>query len=276
MVSLSFRGINLCIKQDGNMKYFAITDTGKIRKNNEDYIAVFEEHSSYGIESINTDAYGKLFVLCDGMGGLPGGEIASRMACEMLMKEYYTSDHGEYENGNDPGYLLSVMIKDISRRIMVQGLKNSRYFGMGTTLVSLLVKKDNSYINSVGDSRLYCFREKNLNQITEDQSLVWRLYKKGILTKDELRFHPENNILTYAVGSEVYLAPENVNRYCCAHRAGDIFLICSDGLTDMVSEMSICDILCENSGLEKSAEKLLDTALNEGGKDNISIVLVQV
>ena len=258
------------------MKYCAITDTGKLRKKNEDFIAVFEQHTSYGIESINTDIYGKLFILCDGMGGLPGGDIASRMACEMLMKEYYSSNHGEYEQGDDPGYLLSQMIKNISRRIMIHGLNNSRYFGMGTTLVSLLVKNDNSYVNSVGDSRLYCFRENKLKQITEDQSIVWRLYKKGIITKDELRLHPENNILTYAVGSEVYLAPENVNRYCCAHREGDIFLICSDGLTDMVSEIDINDILCENTELETRAEKLLETALNEGGRDNISIVLVQV
>ena len=258
------------------MKYCTITDTGKIREHNEDFIAVFEKHSSYGIESINTDAYGKLFVLCDGMGGLPGGEIASRMACEMLIKDYYTSDHKEYEKGDDPGYLLSVMIKDISRRIMIHGLKNTRYYGMGTTLVSLLVKNENSYVNSVGDSRLYCFRDNNLRQITEDQSLVWPLYKKGILTKDELRLHPENNILTYAVGSEVYLTPENVNRYCCEHRTGDIFLICSDGLTDMVSEMDITEILCENGEIEKCADALLNTALKEGGRDNVSIVLVQI
>ena len=79
-----------CTIEDGNMKYCTITDTGKIRKHNEDYIAVFENHWSYGVESINTDTRGSLFVLCDGMGGVPGGELASRMACEMLIKEYYT------------------------------------------------------------------------------------------------------------------------------------------------------------------------------------------
>ena len=264
-----------CI-QEGNMKYCTITDTGKIRKNNEDYIAVFDNYSTYGIESINTEEHGKLFVLCDGMGGVPGGEVASKMACEMLMKEYYTSDRSEYENCEDTGYLLSLMIKDISRRIMIHGLNNTRYYGMGTTLVSLLVKDEESYINSVGDSRLYCFRDNDLRQITEDQSLVWTLYKKGILTKDELRLHPENNILTYAVGSEVYLTADNVNRYCCVHKKGDLFLICSDGLTDMVSEMDIQAILEAEDEIEKAADRLLETALREGGKDNISMALVRI
>ena len=258
------------------MKYCTVTDTGKIRQNNEDYIAVYEQHSSYGIESINTDHHGKLFVLCDGMGGVPGGAVASKMACEMLMKEYYTSDHSSYERYEDPGYLLSVMIKDISRRIMIHGLNNTRYYGMGTTLVSLLIKGENSYINSVGDSRLYCFRNNDLRQITEDQSLVWPLYKKGILTKDELRMLPENNIITYAVGAEVYLTAENVNRYSCAHSHGDIFLICSDGLTDMVPETLIRDLICQTDNLEKCAENLISAALDEGGRDNISIVLVRI
>ena len=258
------------------MNYCTLTDTGKIRKNNEDFIAVFEQHNNLGIEKINTEDYGKLFVLCDGMGGVPGGDVASKMACELLLKEYYTSDHSEYERSHDPGYLLSVMIKDISRRIMIHGLKNTRYYGMGTTLVSLLVKNDNSYINSVGDSRLYFLRDRELNQITEDQSLVWPLYKKGIITKDELRLHPENNILTYAVGSEVYLTADNVNRYSCSHREGDLFLICSDGLTDMVPEYIINDIMNGASDLEKCAEQLLKKALDEGGKDNISIVLVRI
>ncbi len=258
------------------MKYCTITDTGKIRKNNEDYIAVYEHHRKYGIDLINTDDYGKLFILCDGMGGLPGGAVASKMACEMLMKEYYTSDHSEYTESDDPGYLISVMIKDISRRIMIHGLNNTMYYGMGTTLVSLLIKNDNAYINSVGDSRLYSFRDGRLSQITEDQSLVWPLYKKGIITKDELRMHPENNIITYAVGSEVYLTAENVNRYFCTHHENDIFMICSDGLTDMVSEMDISDIIHENSDLDICAGKLLGAALDGGGKDNISIVLVQV
>ena len=140
---------------------------------------------------------------------------------------------------------------------MIHGLKNTRYYGMGTTLVSLLVKNDNSYINSVGDSRLYFLRDRELNQITEDQSLVWPLYKKGIITKNELRLHPENNILTYAVGSEVYLTADNVNRYSCSHREGDLFLICSDGLTDMVPEYIINDIMNGASDLEKCAEQLL-------------------
>ncbi len=258
------------------MNYCTLTDTGKIRKDNEDFIAVFEQHSNFGIDTINTKDYGKLFVLCDGMGGVPGGHVASKMACELLLKEYYSSDHSEYEKSHDPGYLMSVMIKNVSRRIMIHGLNNTRYYGMGTTLVSLLVKDDNSYINSVGDSRLYSLRDRELIQITEDQSLVWPLYKKGIITKDELRLHPENNILTYAVGSEVYLTADNVNRYICSHREGDIFLICSDGLTDMVPELIISDIMNESENLKICAERLLKTALDEGGKDNISIVLVRI
>lgn len=258
------------------MNYFTLSDIGKTRKNNEDFIAVYDHHHHYGIENINPDNQGKLFVLCDGMGGVPGGEVASRMACEMLMREYYTSDHSEFECADDPGYLMSVMIKDISRRIMIYGLKNTRYYGMGTTLVSLLVKGNNSYINSVGDSRFYCYRGDELIQITEDQSLVWQLYKKGIITKEELRMHPENSIITYAVGAEIYLTAENVNRYSIDNREGDLFLICSDGLTDMVPERTICDILSSGNELDKKAENLLSEALYSGGRDNISIVLVKI
>ncbi len=256
------------------MEYCTISDTGKIRKNNEDYIAVFEDHVKYGIDSINTDDYGKLFILCDGMGGLPGGSVASKMACEMLMKEYYSLN--KYTERDDPGYLISVIIRDISRRIMNYGLKNPMYYGMGTTLVSLLIKDNNAYINSVGDSRLYCFRNNNLSQITEDQSLVWPLYKKGIITKDEMRIHPQNNIISCAVGSDLLLNADNVNRYSYACHENDIFMICSDGLTDMVPETDISAIINAGRNLDLCAEKLLNAALKRGGKDNISIVLVQV
>ena len=254
------------------MKYFTVSDTGKVRENNEDYIAVFKNHQLYGIDSIETEKQGLLFILCDGMGGLRGGEVASRMACEMLMREYYLSDHYP----DDPGYMISVMIKDISRKIMIHGLNNTELYGMGTTLVSLVVKDDKSYINSVGDSRLYSFRNNTLKQITEDQSLVWQLYKKGVLTKEEIRVHPESNIVTYAVGAETYLTAENVNRYTIDNNPEDIFLICSDGLSDSVPERTIQDIMGEDDGIEIKAEKLLKEALDAGGKDNISMILVKV
>ena len=257
------------------MDYCSISSVGKFRKNNEDFIAVYENHHCYGLDSINTEDHGKLFVLCDGMGGLRGGEVASRMACEMLINQYYSLDTGS-EWGDDAAYMMSVLIKDISRRIMIYGLNNAECYGMGTTLVSLLIKGSTSYINSVGDSRLYCFRENHLNQITEDQSFVWQLYKRGIITKDEIRIHPENHLITYAVGSDTYLTAENVNRYTFDIRSEDLFILCSDGLTDMVPERVIHDILIDDNNLESIADKLESEAMDMGGRDNISIILVKI
>lgn len=232
--------------------FTALTDIGKKYQINEDsYVLPKQEDKE------------KLFVLCDGVGGSRAGEVASKLTCQWI-----------YENRIVKGNSLTESIQMVNKKLFELAQKHPEYSGMCTTLVCGLFILNTLKIYSFGDSRAYLFRKNSLKQITEDDSTVWKLYKNGLISKDSLRFHPNNNIITQALGSTKNLKKKN--SYKIRIKVKDIFLFCSDGLTDMVPDGMIKEILQKKIPLEQKAKELIKKANDAGGKDNITVIIVEV
>ena len=243
------------------MYYSASTDIGKHYSHNEDFYALPDSK-----EDINTILNGHLFVLCDGMEGGNAGEVASQMASRWLFHDYYET----------PDKLFTVLVKEVSDSLYNLSVKYAQYKGMGTTLVTALFKDNIVDLYNVGDSRGYLFRDENLEQLTEDQSEVWELYKMGQIEKKDIISHPRNHIITQALGLDNSLSESDVNHVQVKAQEGDIFLLCSDGLTDMVIENRITEILKETVTLDEKGDALVEAANNAGGKDNITVILIKI
>jgi serine/threonine protein phosphatase PrpC len=227
----------------------ALSDVGRQRQGNED---------SYLERS-------PLFVVADGMGGARAGEVASRMAVEQF----------DADDGADapPEQQLAEVARGANRKIHRMAQEDSAYAGMGTTFTAALVTGREIAIGHVGDSRLYRFRDGELERLTHDHSLVEEFVRQGKLTPEEAEVHPQRSIITRALGPE----PEvEVDTYTHAGRDGDVYLINSDGLTGMISEDEVAEILRDRESLEDAAEKLVAAANENGGKDNITVVLFRL
>jgi len=227
----------------------ALSDVGRQRQGNEDS---FLERSP-------------LFVVADGMGGARAGEVASRMAVEQF----------DLEDGADeaPEQQLADVAKGANRKIHKMAEEDSAYAGMGTTFTAALVTGREIAIGHVGDSRLYRFRDGELERLTHDHSLVEEFVRQGKLTPEEAEVHPQRSIITRALGPE----PEvEVDTYTHSGRDGDVYLLNSDGLTGMINEEQVAEILRDRESLEDAAEKLVGAANENGGKDNITVVLFRL
>jgi serine/threonine protein phosphatase PrpC len=232
---------------------FGVTDAGKVRRNNEDSLLVGEGKDE------------TLFAVADGIGGFEAGEVASRIAIEVL---------GELE----PGSSFEEAIGEANRRILAAGRGDDRLSGMGTTVVAVRFggthEEPVAEVAHVGDSRAYLLRSGELSPVTEDHSLVAELVRSGDLTRAQAAEHPQKNLITRALGAEDDV---EVDTAVLAVEAGDRFLLCSDGLTDMVPEGRILGILTESPGdPERAARRLLSAALEAGGTDNVTVVVVDV
>jgi protein phosphatase len=228
----------------------ALSDVGRQRQGNED---------SYLERS-------PLFVVADGMGGARAGEVASRMAVEQF-------DAAEDGADAPPEQQLAEVARGANRKIHKMAQEDSAYAGMGTTFTAALVTGREIAIGHVGDSRLYRFRDDELERLTHDHSLVEEFVRQGKLTPEEAEVHPQRSIITRALGPE----PEvEVDTYTHAGRDGDVYLINSDGLTGMISEEQVAEILRDRGSLEDAAEKLIAAANENGGKDNITVVLFRL
>lgn len=259
------------------MRFTAKTDIGKRYKSNEDFYVLPMINKKVGIEYVNPKA-GMLFVLCDGMGGGNAGEVASKLTATWITKDYYgekkTKISSLLEKFNKPKKVeMQAIIRSVNKRLYKLSKEYEQYNGMGTTLVTALFKDEKIFIDSVGDSRCYRFRNNELLQLTEDQSEVWNLFKMGAITKDEIRSHPRNNIITMAIGT---IEDIEINEYEYTVQKKDIYLLCCDGLTDMVSEDDIKKILMAQDDLEIKANKLIQAANDAGGKDNITVILIEI
>jgi len=273
------------------MNFHAKTDVGKKYKTNEDYFILPSSKKKNGLSKINYKL-GHLFLLCDGMGGVNAGEVASNLTANWIFHDYYKLESKGYspqklinkiikifrnedhqDNISQIASGIKKIIEEVNARIYELSQKHEEYTNMGTTLVSSLIIKNRIIIHSVGDSRCNRFREGNLKQLTEDQSEVWKLYKIGAITKDEIRSHPRNNIITSAIGTEPGV---KINEYVYEVNINDIYLICSDGLSDMISDEEIKNILSTSISLEKKSENLINTANETGGKDNITVILINL
>src|SRR3954454_7799160 len=199
------------------------------------------------------------------MGGARAGEVASRMAVEAF---------GETgREGDKPEELLREVATEANRRIYEMAQSDSEHAGMGTTLTAALVEGRDVAVGHVGDSRLYRLRDGRLERLTQDHSLVEELVRQGKLTPEEAETHPQRSIITRALGPEPDV---EVETYTHRGRDGDVYLLCSDGLTGMVSEKRIGEILGEASSLDEAAHKLVEEANSNGGKDNITVLLFRL
>jgi serine/threonine protein phosphatase PrpC len=235
---------------------FGKTDTGLKRQNNEDAFL------------ISTDL--GLSVLADGMGGAAAGELASQIfadtALEVFSQTGATSEE-EYL------VLLQRCYEMANERILSHVLTNPHHEGMGCTAELMVFVDEKFAIGHVGDSRTYLFRKGQLKQLTKDHSLVQQQVDQGLITPEDARKHRLRNIILRAVGTQESLAVDFVRGKLAV---GDIFLLCSDGLSDMIEDYSIQDILAQPAALGQKAERLIEAAKSAGGLDNVTVVLNEV
>lgn len=237
------------------MKVISKTHVGMVRNNNEDSLLVREPF---------------IFAVADGMGGYSAGEVASRETLRAF--EAATHDLRHQKDCDVVEVLLDAFTK-ANKHTFVLAQKNSAYKGMGTTLTALYLPGDNTaYAAHVGDSRLYLYRNNTLSQITKDHSYVADLLAQGKITSNEAFNHPKKNMLLQALGVEEEI---RTDIFHFALEKGDILLLCSDGLSDMLRDMEIAHIL-EASDFENAATALLEQSLDNGGKDNISLIMIAV
>ncbi len=227
------------------------TDTGRQRQANED---------SYF-------ARAPVFAVADGMGGAQAGEVASRIAARAFERRRAASDEGPAEGQ------LEKIAKEANREIHKLAQEDSSRAGMGTTLTAAMLRDDEVALGHVGDSRAYLLRDGELKRLTKDHSLVEELRRQGRLTEEQAEEHPQRSIITRALGPEPSV---NVDTMTFPARDGDVFLLCSDGLTTMVSDEAIREILVSSRNLRVAVHKLVDAANRGGGRDNITAVAFRV
>lgn len=226
-----------------------ITDTGRKRRRNED---------AYVCEP-------PLFAIADGMGGAQAGEVASRLAAAAL-KESRAHAGGEHR--------IQDLIQEANRRVYARSSTDPNTSGMGTTITVALVENGNVAFGHVGDSRAYLIRDGRMEQVTEDHSLVNELMKSGKLSREEAETHPQRSVITRALGTDPDV---DVDTFTIEAKAGDVFLLCSDGLTDMVGEREIQELVEGNRDDINAALKALVKAANRsGGEDNITVVAFEI
>lgn len=224
------------------------TDIGKLRKQNED-AAWFDEARA-------------VFAVADGMGGHLAGEVASRMAIEAVQQMARENER--------PGIAaLREAVACAHETILAHAQDHIECAGMGTTLSVLWLGENYAYIAHVGDSRIYRLREGSLTQITQDHSLVEELVRAGLITREQARTHPRRNIITRALGTHGENEPDLL---VTDVQDGDVFLLCTDGLTGMVPDDEIERTL-RDCGIEAAADRLLALALDAGGRDNVTLIL---
>jgi protein phosphatase len=225
------------------------TDTGRQRRDNED----------------SAFARPPVFVVADGMGGAQAGEVASRLAIEAF-------EHGLPDDGS-PEERLAARVREANRQIYDRSRADRGRAGMGTTLTAAYVDDAHVAIAHVGDSRAYLFRNGTLQRLTQDHSLVDELVRRGKLTEEQAAEHPQRSIITRALGPEPDV---EVDTWTYPARSGDVVLLCSDGLTSMISEELVREVLSSHENLDAAADALIHEANEAGGRDNITVVLFRL
>jgi len=229
--------------------HYAGTDTGRQRRANEDSLL----------------ARAPLFVVADGMGGAQAGEVASRIAVESF-------GHG-LKDASQPEAGLATLAQAANSRIHELSHSNAEQAGMGTTLTAVYVGEQEVAIAHVGDSRAYCLRDGELLRLTDDHSLVDELLRQGRLTPEEAVEHPQRSVITRALGPE---GTVEVDTRSFRARPGDVYLLCSDGLTTMLAEEQIVAVLRGHPRLRDAGEALIAAANEAGGRDNITVLLIRL
>ncbi|MEY4561445.1 MAG: hypothetical protein RLZZ618_722 [Pseudomonadota bacterium] len=243
------------------LEFFSATDTGRARNNNEDSVAIHEASS--------------LVVLADGMGGYNAGEVASGMATSFIKTELgrWLEEASDSASDNDVRRAMDICVDNANRAIFNAANSNPQYAGMGTTLVVGAFREGRLLMGHVGDSRGYRFRAGRLVQITHDHSLLQEQIDAGLITPEQAAFSANKNLVTRAVGVEDTVLLET---HLHDVLPGDLYILCSDGLSDMLDDNSIALVLQAHDTTEAAGAALIDAANDAGGKDNIAVVLVRV
>jgi serine/threonine protein phosphatase PrpC len=231
-------------------EHFERTDTGRQRRGNEDAFY----------------ARAPLFAVADGMGGAQAGEVASHLAVEVL-------EQGLPEGAGSVEERLRARVREANTRIMESAGADDARAGMGTTLTVAYVGEDDLTVAHVGDSRLYRLRDGSFERLTDDHSLVEELVRQGKLTPEQADEHPQRSIITRALGAEEGVEADSRT---WPGRDGDVYLICSDGLTSMIPEARVADVLTSAASLAAAGRALIDAANDAGGRDNITVVLFRL
>lgn len=238
--------------------YAAKTDIGKQRELNQDFFIASETRPH-------------LFILCDGMGGHKSGDVASRTAAES-METYIRLQSALDYDAKKAEKVLKDAVSYANKMVYARAVQNPDYEGMGTTADVCMVDFDDVYIAHVGDSRVYLLSEGRLSQLTRDHSLVGEMVEKGVITEEEARVHPKKNVITRAVGTNKTVEVDYIN---ITLEKNDMLLMCSDGLSGMLSDAEIQNILQSTTSLDEMVDALIGEANQKGGKDNITAVLVK-
>ena len=244
-----------------NYQFFAKTDPGRARSNNEDSVA-FDDSTA-------------LMVLADGMGGYNAGEIASGMATAFIKSELsrWLSEAGDGASLREVRRAMEICVDNANLSIFNSANSNTQYAGMGTTLVVGVFRHDKLLLGHIGDSRCYLYRAGTLVQVTKDHSLLQEQIDAGLITPEQAATSSIKNLVTRALGVEEMVMLE-INEHHV--EVGDLYVMCSDGLSDMVSDSTIAKIIGEKTGLNELAGQLIDAANGNGGRDNISVILAEI
>lgn len=236
------------------MEYMALTDVGMKRHNNED---------SYIVNVANED---KIFIVADGMGGHNAGEIASLEACR-ITESYILEQKGSIES------VLREGVVKANRDIYVRAAENPSMKGMGTTIDVCVVRDNTLHIAHVGDSRVYIINNDSIRRVTKDHSIVGMMLEEGSITEEQARVHPQRNYITRAVGSAVNIEVDIIHEDV---HSGEWVLMCTDGLTNMVEKDVLHSIVTGAESVNDGACELVRRAKENGGDDNITVILFRV
>lgn len=239
------------------MKSYSVTDVGQKRRENQDYVYASEQP----IGNLPN-----LFVVADGMGGHNAGDFASRCAVSVMVESV------KRDMSFNPIKIIRHAIETANEQVCVQADLDPQKSGMGTTLVAVTVVGHYAYVANVGDSRLYLSDPHDIVQITRDHSWIAEMVRRGEISREEARNHPDKNIITRAVGTGPSV---RIDFFDVELEEETRILMCSDGLSNMVSDDTIQEILCSSDDIEKSAESLVALANENGGRDNISVIIIE-
>jgi len=237
------------------MKWSYITDTGLVRALNEDSLCLSPETG--------------FFAVADGMGGHRAGEVASKMALQFIQREL----DQRLSRGERPEEALVDSIKGANTSIYEKSVQNPDWAGMGTTITACLKLENEVLVGHVGDSRAYLLRGNGITRLTEDHSLVQEMVKNGGITEEQAFVHPQRNVLTRALGTGPLL---EVDLYRVEVNPADLLLLCTDGLTGYLRQDELFDIAGNAPDLDTAVDRLLKKAIQSGGADNITIILVEL
>ena len=251
-----------------NISYYGESIKGNHSPENEDYYLLPEYNNRFKIEP-DIKTKGSLFLLCDGMGGAKAGEVASNLCCHWFFKEFY-----EAETITDNRTWINEEIDSLNNRLFQLSCQYPEYSGMGTTLLSLLVKNNEAVYNNVGDSRLYLLRGNKLVQLTEDDSQVWELYRAGKISKEEILTNRNKNIITQAMALRSTVAVHEYSTLTL--EVGDKLLLMSDGISDVLLDEKILSILQQELPLEGIVKSMIKSAIDNKSQDDVTVILVKV